>query len=72
MAAKAKVYRDRLGVYVGVLRGLPHVVAVGSTAEEARHSLLAALEDIGLTGGFAEPVTTEPDRKRRTGRAWHL
>jgi hypothetical protein len=68
IAAKTRVYRDRVGVYVGVLHGHPDIAAVGTTAEEARIGLLAALGDLGLMGRFSEPLMAELGASRRSPR----
>jgi predicted RNase H-like HicB family nuclease len=64
MTAKAKIYRDRSGLYVGVLANYPDVAAVGYTPDQARRNLAAALADLARSGNpqpaaHAEPVTRQ-------------
>jgi predicted RNase H-like HicB family nuclease len=54
MTTEAKVYRDRCGVYVGLVPGFPEITAVGYTAEELRDNLRVAVADLIRSGRLAD------------------
>ncbi len=66
MTSQARIYRDRRGLYVGVLRQFPGIFAVGYTPDQTRRNLKAAFADLARSGMPEPAAAAQPSARQRS------